>query len=401
MTAMTTMSSCVRICATRQRQSSRFSETQGVQRVRTPVFRHGGVKLARSGAFGTFSSSENKPGSFSPKSRNIKRTGNVINAASTAVAETGDESEENSGPTLKTQIIGLATMAVLGFMWYGGNIYFNILNKQVLKAFMYPISCTCVYLGVNALAGVIGWTTGVLEKPQLKEGQLKAFLPMALFHTMGNLLMMMSLGMVAVSFTHTIKACEPFFLVATSATVLGQLPSINLMLSLVPIVLGVSIASMTELSFNWLGFWTAIGSNVASALRNTYSKNYMGDKRGDLSSLNLLTIISAQSCLMCIPIALYFEGLVFLPSSAAMAGLDYWKTVSSVIVAGAMMTLYQQTSYSILAKCTPVTHSVMNSVKRVAVIVASVLFFRNPVGTRELAFEVASALAIQAPESSF
>jgi hypothetical protein len=38
-------------------------------------------------------------------------------------------------------------------------------------------------------------------------------------------------------------------------------------------------------------------------------------------------------------------------------------------------------SYMILAKVTPVTHSVGNCVKRVIVIVTSVLFFRTPVST--------------------
>jgi solute carrier family 35 protein E1 len=88
----------------------------------------------------------------------------------------------------------------------------------------------------------------------------------------------MSLGKVAVSFTHTIKAMEPFFSVLLSAIFLGevifypyinamhlcfklyeihlfymalQLPTIWVVLSLLPIVGGVGLASLTEASFNW------------------------------------------------------------------------------------------------------------------------------------------------------
>jgi solute carrier family 35 protein E1 len=39
---------------------------------------------------------------------------------------------------------------------------------------------------------------------------------------MGNLFTNMSLGKVAVSFTHTIKAMEPFFSVLLSAIFLGE-----------------------------------------------------------------------------------------------------------------------------------------------------------------------------------
>ena len=52
--------------------------------------------------------------------------------------------------------------------------------------------------------------------------QLLAILPLAMVHTLGNLFTNMSLGKVAVSFTHTIKAMEPFFSVVLSAMFLGE-----------------------------------------------------------------------------------------------------------------------------------------------------------------------------------
>lgn len=52
--------------------------------------------------------------------------------------------------------------------------------------------------------------------------QLVAILPLAFVHTLGNLFTNMSLGKVSVSFTHTIKAMEPFFSVVLSAMFLGE-----------------------------------------------------------------------------------------------------------------------------------------------------------------------------------
>ena len=51
--------------------------------------------------------------------------------------------------------------------------------------------------------------------------QLAAIFPLAVAHTLGNLLTNISLGKVAVSFTHTIKSMEPFFTVILSALFLG------------------------------------------------------------------------------------------------------------------------------------------------------------------------------------
>lgn len=52
--------------------------------------------------------------------------------------------------------------------------------------------------------------------------QLLAIFPLALVHTLGNLFTNMSLGKVAVSFTHTVKSMEPFFSVLMSSMFLGE-----------------------------------------------------------------------------------------------------------------------------------------------------------------------------------
>ncbi|XP_057754707.1 phosphoenolpyruvate/phosphate translocator 3, chloroplastic-like isoform X5 [Arachis stenosperma] len=54
------------------------------------------------------------------------------------------------------------------------------------------------------------------------------------------------------AFAHlTIKAMEPFFTVVLSSLFLGETPTFAVVSSLVPIV-GVALASMTEVSFNCL-----------------------------------------------------------------------------------------------------------------------------------------------------
>ena len=104
---------------------------------------------------------------------------------------------------------------------------------------------------------------------------LTAVLPLAIVHTLGNLLTNVSLGMVAVSFTHTIKALEPLFSVLFSVLFLGDVPNPIVLLTLLPIMGGVIGASLTEASFNWPGFVSAMGSNVTFQSRNVFSKKFM------------------------------------------------------------------------------------------------------------------------------
>ncbi|KAJ1289138.1 hypothetical protein BS78_02G141900 [Paspalum vaginatum] len=295
-------------------------------------------------------------------------------AASAAAGKAAGE--EAGGGLVKTLQLG----ALFG-LWYLLNIYFNIYNKQVLKALPYPINITELQFAVGTVIAVFLWITGILKRPKISGAQLIAILPLAIVHTMGNLFTNMSLGKVAVSFTHTIKAMEPFFSVLLSAIFLGELPTTWVVMSLVPIVGGVALASLTEASFNWAGFWSAMASNVTFQSRNVLSKKLMvkKDNEESLDNINLFSIITVMSFFLLAPVTLLTEGVKFSPAVLQSAGLNLQQIYTMSLIAAFCFHAYQQASYMILARVSPVTHSVGNCVKRVVVIVTSVLFFRTPV----------------------
>eukprot|EP00250_Pteridium_aquilinum_P035284 c9076_g1_i1 orf=392-1624(-) len=264
-------------------------------------------------------------------------------------------------------------------LWYLFNIYFNIYNKQVLKVFQFPVTVTQFQFFVGSLIVAAMWTVGLHKRPQLSTSQLLAILPLACVHTMGNLFTNMSLGKVAVSFTHTIKAMEPFFSVLLSALFLGEYPSLLVVATLIPVVGGVALASLTEASFNWAGFLSAMASNVTFQSRNVLSKKLMVKKENSMDNINLFSVITVMSFFLLAPVTLFLEGVKFSPAYLQSAGLDVKVLAVRALLAAICFHAYQQVSYMILQRVSPVTHSVGNCVKRVVVIVASVLFFRTPV----------------------
>ncbi|KAF3334684.1 phosphoenolpyruvate/phosphate translocator 1 [Carex littledalei] len=274
--------------------------------------------------------------------------GVVVGASSSGESVLESSSAESTGASglVKTPQLG----SLFG-LWYLLNIYFNIYNKQ-----------------------------------------LAAILPLAIVHTMGNLFTNMSLGKVAVSFTHTIKAMEPFFSVLLSALFIGELPTVWVVLSLVPIVGGVALASLTEASFNWIGFWSAMASNLTCQSRNVLSKKIMVKNEESLDNINLFSIIIILSFLLLAPVAIFVEGVKLSPSFLQAAGLDAKQIYVRSLLAGLCSHAYQQVSFMILAEVSPLTHSVGNCVKRVVVIVASVIFFCTPVSPINSLGKVPSSL---------
>ena len=75
------------------------------------------------------------------------------------------------------------------------------------------------------------------------------------------------------------------------------------------------------------------------------------------------------------------------PAPAAMAAqgiLDTAVVYQRMVLSAICFHAYQQVSYMILQRVSPVTHSIGNCVKRVVVIASSILVFRNPVTQQNL-----------------
>lgn len=312
-----------------------------------------------------------------------KRGKTTVSKASTTVRAAAG-SIEISKDLKKTALLG-----VLFGGWYAFNIIFNIYNKQVLKAFPYPWHCTMFQFVGGCVLIAIMWGLNLVERPKkevFSTENLKMVLPLAMIHTLGNLLTNISLGKVAVIFTHTIKAMEPFFSVLFSFLFLGTTPSPAVVAALVPVVGGVALASLAEASFNWIGFGAAMGSNVVFQSRNVFSKKVMGGNKGvKMDNITLFSVMTLLSAVISLPLAVAVEGVKFTPAALATSGFPLAEMMQRVFITAATFHLYQQVSYMILQQVTPVTHSVGNCVKRVVVIASSVLFFRNPVSPMNLA----------------
>jgi len=316
-------------------------------------------------------------GSSERRRTNARARGKVVAAASAT------KPFEGASASTKT--------AVYFFLWYFFNIVFNVYNKSTLNVFPYPWLISTLQLAATSVWMLVVWATKVQPVPQVSKLFLIAVAPVAFFHTVGHVSACVSFSKMAVSFTHVVKAAEPVFSVILSGPLLGQTFSPAVWASLIPIVLGCSMAAMKEVSFNITGFQGAMISNIAMVLRNITSKKSLNDFK-NIDGINLYGILGIIGLVYLAPAALLIEGAQWSAGyAAAVAKVGEQKLWQMLFLSGIFYHLYNQVSYQALANITPVTFSVGNSLKRVAVIVASVIYFKNPVSPLNAA---GSALAL-------
>lgn len=303
---------------------------------------------------------------------NTPSIGSLSTTSRNAISATGSKEGDKKGLAHTLKVGGLFGL------WYALNIGYNIYNKKVLN--MAPaLTYTTAFL--QLLIGLIYvlplWVLNIRKKPEVTNEELKNLLPLALCHLGTHLGAVVSLSAGAVSFTHIVKAAEPAVSAALSAIVLKSFLPIPVYLSLLPVMGGVALASLTELSFTWLAFLSAMVSNVSSAARGIVGKMQMGKSVGkNMDAMNLYAVMTILSAIMCLPITLAVEGPKLVPTFKAMAAAGtlnkFW--LQSVLTA-LFYYSYNEVAFLTLDNVAPVTHALGNTIKRVVIIITSVLVF--------------------------
>eukprot|EP00977_Amphora_coffeiformis_P013775 scaffold3677_cov206-Amphora_coffeaeformis.AAC.4 len=246
-----------------------------------------------------------------------------------------------------------------------------------------------VQLGVGALYAGTAWALGLRARPAVPAALQSNLRRVGLWHALGQLCTMMSLGAGPVSFTHIVKALEPFFSAMVSALLLGQWMPVPVYLTLLPVVGGVGYACLKERSFSWLAFGMAMLSNLSFALRAVLSKVAMtsssssSSKGGqqvatNLTPPNVFGLVTITAFFISLPLAAVGEGPGLVASLKGALEQQSWPILArSVALSGLFHYLNNEVMYLALGSVHPITLAVGNTMKRVFIMVASVLVFKN------------------------
>jgi len=199
---------------------------------------------------------------------------------------------------------------------------------------------------------------------------LKMLLPLAFAKFLSSVLAHVSVWKVPVHYAHTVKASMPLFTVLLTRLLFGVRHSWVVYFSLLPIVLGVAVATVTEISFDIVGLLSALMATAGFAIITVYSKKALKDT--GMHHLRLLHKLGFMAAIMFLPVWLLIDAPV-IPSELNT------EVLTLLVIDGALHWLQNLLAFTLLKLVTPLTYAVANVTKRIAVITVSLLLLKNPV----------------------
>ncbi|CAL1140937.1 unnamed protein product [Cladocopium goreaui] len=203
-------------------------------------------------------------------------------------------------------------LPVYAGLWYFFNVQYNIQNKKLLTVFHANWAVSWFQLAAGIPIALFMWTSGLVKAPKMTKDDYLKLAPVGAAFAAGQVATVASLGAVAVSFTHVVKALEPAVNAIASALILGQVFHPMVYASLLPVFAGVALASSKELSFTMFGFLTAMASNFFFVTRNVLATKFgdVGDMGEDKTQrkTNQLAVLTGVATLVLLPVVVLLPG---------------------------------------------------------------------------------------------
>ncbi|CAE7400715.1 Slc35e2a [Symbiodinium sp. KB8] len=241
---------------------------------------------------------------------------------------------------------------------------------------------------------VFGKLREVIGRPSTSTSKLdwvkqrKSLLVLGLFRFFVAVMGLISLRHVAASFTETIKASSPFFTVVAAWFLTGERTPLPVLITLVPVMLGLITAAAGEHSFAVVGFAAAVMANLAECVQNVFCSQLLqpGPDGARFTSGQLQYYSACASLVVQIPFfgAAFLQGSLVLPNAALQ-----W---AWLLIAGFVYFLQSALAFKIMSCYSPVTLSVMNTAKRALIICFSAHYFGNVITNTALCGTVVTLL---------
>ena len=233
------------------------------------------------------------------------------------------------------------------------------------------MTISCLQLGVGMIYALFLWAApDARPTPKVTMDDIKKMIPVGVCAAGAHSGSVFALGAGAVSFAQIVKSAEPAFAAVIGTFIYGAKISTAKWLSLIPVIGGVTLASVKELDFAWSALIAAAIANCFAAFKGQENQKLMNtdglkDRIGSVGNQFALTTII--SFLATVPLAVALEGKKFGEFMTILKTNPIVKL--NLILSGLWFYGYNELATLTIKKTNAVTQSVANTAKRVIVIV--------------------------------
>ncbi|VFQ70712.1 unnamed protein product [Cuscuta campestris] len=263
--------------------------------------------------------------------------------------------------------------------WWFFNVAVIIMNKWIFQKldFKFPLTVSCTHFICSAIGAYL--VIKVLKlKPLIvvdREDRWRRIFPMSVVFCINIVLGNVSLRYIPVSFMQTIKSFTPATTVILQWLVWGKHFDSRIWASLIPIVGGILLTSITELSFNVFGFCAALVGCLATSTKTILAESLLHGYKFD--SINTVFYMAPFATMILAVPALLLEG------SGVIGWFNTHPTLFSscviIIGSGVLAFCLNFSIFYVIHSTTAVTFNVAGNLKVAVAVTCSWLIFRNPI----------------------
>ncbi|XP_078447303.1 UDP-galactose transporter 1-like [Wolffia australiana] len=263
--------------------------------------------------------------------------------------------------------------------WWVLNVSVIIANKWIFQKldFKFPLTVSCVHFICSSIGSYIV-IRFLKVKPLIDvspEDTWRKIFPMSLVFCINIVLGNVSLRYIPVSFMQTIKSFTPATTVILQWMVWKKTFDWTIWASLVPIVGGIVLTSLTEISFDAMGFSAAMLGCLATSTKTILAESLLHGYKFD--SINTVYHMAPLATMILVGPALLIEGsgvaIWFMAQESASGCL-------LVILLSGILAFYLNFSiFYVIHSTTAVTFNVAGNMKVAVAVMVSWAIFQNPI----------------------
>jgi len=271
---------------------------------------------------------------------------------------------------------------ILCCVWYGASSASNIINKIVLNDFPFPLTVSFVQAIITLCCLVPLLRIQQIPNVSVTKHVLKwTILPLSFGKFFATVSSHFSISKVAISYAHTIKASMPIWVLLLGRLIWGERQPVQIYCSVIPIFIGIGVATISEINFNLFGTLAAFASTIGFALQGLFTKKAMRDL--NMHQHQLLQYLTIYGLVMMTPLWLMSDapGIFhrFTDSTEPEHKMDLGQVAFHLLLSGFCAFFQGVSAFTVISLISTVSYSVANATKRLFVIVTSILTLHNPV----------------------